>query len=89
VIEEEEKTLMMIVGQEGRGPKWWDRAWASKLDRDCSRCREGRGGEGAEGGMREQGRERERSEGWTAMGREGRVPLGMLEMRREGRDRRV
>jgi hypothetical protein len=46
VIEEEEKTLMMIVGQEGRAPKWWYRAWASKIDRSCSRCREGRRKEG-------------------------------------------
>jgi hypothetical protein len=52
VIEEEEKTLMMIVGQEGGKPKWWDRAWASKVDRDCSRCREGRGGR-TEGGRGE------------------------------------
>jgi hypothetical protein len=31
VTEVEEKTLMMIVGQEGGRPKWWVRAWASKV----------------------------------------------------------
>jgi len=40
----DEKTLAMIVGQEGGAPNWWDRARAS----NCSRCREG-----PEGGRRE------------------------------------
>jgi hypothetical protein len=86
VIEEEEKTLMMIVGQEGRGPKWWVGRGRLSLIEAVAGVARGEGG----GGNREQGGEGEGEErGLECDGQEGRVRLGMLEMRREGRDRRV
>lgn len=45
MIEKEEKTLMMIVGQEGGAPKWRDRAWASKKFQTLASLSRGWGGE--------------------------------------------
>jgi hypothetical protein len=41
---EDKKTLMMIVGQEGRRPRGWDGAWASKMIGNVAR--EGEKGKG-------------------------------------------
>jgi hypothetical protein len=46
---------MMIVGQEGGRPKWWDGAWAPKMIGNVAR--EERGREGEQGGRDEQGKE--------------------------------